>query len=67
MPGRLNIQQVVDRAIAVQPPNTKIISLKMMLNSQWVAVYIMNEPPVMEHERTCYRTLECPLFSYDEI
>ncbi len=63
---RISIEKAVERARDVQPPDNDIISLSMLPDGQWIAVYVKNESVVKGFERTCYSLLECPLFDYDE-
>jgi len=64
---RISVEKALERAREVQPPDSEINSLRCLPDGQWVAVYLMDSPPVQQYKRTCYERLECPLFNYGEI
>ena len=67
MPLKISIEKALDRARIVQPSLSDIISLKMLPDGQWVAIYIEDKPPVYDFDRLCYPLLECPLFDNSEL
>jgi len=64
---RISVEKALERAREVQPDNTDILGLNMLPDGQWVATYIEDKRPVLDHKRLCYPLLECPLFNHDEL
>lgn len=63
----ITIREALERAESVQPPETKLITLKLLPDGQWVALYFVDKEPEMSFGRACYPLLECPLFSDYEL